>query len=160
TIYNKGAEVIRMYDTLLEADGFRRGLELYFQRHDGQAVTCNDFLAAMADANGRDLAQFGRWYAQAGTPVLDVSDDYDAETRRYTLSVRQSCPPTPGLPDKQPFHIPLRMGLLDDSGRPLPLRLAGESEPAGTERVLELTETEQSFVFEDLPARPLPSLLC
>ncbi len=159
TIYNKGAEVIRMYHTLLGADGFRRGLELYFQRHDGQAVTCDDFLAAMADANGRDLAQFGRWYAQAGTPVLDVSDDYDAETRRYTLTVRQSCPPTPGQPDKQPFHIPLRMGLLDDSGRPLPLRLAGESEPAGTERVLELTEAEQSFVFEDLPARPLPSLL-
>lgn len=159
TIYNKGAEVIRMYHTLLGADGFRRGLELYLQRHDGQAVTCDDFLAAMADANGRDLTQFGRWYAQAGTPVLDVSDDYDAGTRRYTLTVRQSCPPTPGQPDKQPFHIPLRMGLLDDTGQPLPLRLAGETESAGTERVLELTEVEQSFVFEDLPVRPLPSLL-
>src|SRR5690606_16428132 len=115
--------------------------------------------AAMADANGRDLAQFGRWYAQAGTPVLDVSDDYDAETRRYTLTVRQSCPPTPGQPDKQPFHIPLRMGLLDDSGRPLPLRLAGESERAGTDGVLEWPEPGRSSVLEDLPARRLPPLL-
>jgi aminopeptidase N len=159
TVYNKGAEVIRMYHTLLGADGFRRGMDLYFQRHDGQAVTCDDFLAAMADANDRDLGQFGRWYSQAGTPVLDVSDDFDHATGRYTLHVQQSCPPTPGQPQKAPFHIPLRVGLIDNAGQPLPLRLAGEAAAGGSSRVLELTEREQSFTFEGLDERPLPSLL-
>lgn len=159
TIYNKGAEVIRMYHTLLGAEGFRAGLELYLQRHDGEAVTCDDFLAAMAEANGRDLSQFGRWYAQAGTPLLQISDSYDADRGRYTLHIRQSCPPTPGQPTKLPFHIPLRLGLLDSAGRPLPLQLAGEAAPGDSNRVLELTEENHSFHFEGLAERPLPSLL-
>ncbi len=173
TIYNKGAEVIRMMQTLLGRDGFRRGMDLYFQRHDGQAVTCDDFVAAMADANGVDLGQFKRWYRQAGTPELTVSDAYDPAARRYTLTVRQSCPPTPGQPCKEPFHIPLALGLLDAEGRDLPLQLAtnppgadappplkrGVDEPQPTTRVLELHEAEQTFHFINVPARPIPSLL-
>jgi aminopeptidase N len=159
TVYNKGAEVIRMMQTLLGRDGFRRGMDLYFQRHDGQAVTCDDFVAAMADANGADLSQFKRWYHQAGTPELTVSDDYDPTTRRYTLTVRQSCPPTPGQPRKDPFHIPLALGLLDAEGCDLPLQLAGEDEPGATTRVLELREPEQTFHLINVPVRPVPSLL-
>jgi aminopeptidase N len=113
TVYNKGAEVIRMMQTLLGQDGFRRGMDLYFQRHDGQAVTCDDFVAAMAEANSADFRQFKRWYHQAGTPELTVSDAYDPATRIYTLTVRQACPPTPGQPNKEPFHIPLALGLLE-----------------------------------------------
>ncbi|MFO7639957.1 MAG: aminopeptidase N [Candidatus Competibacteraceae bacterium] len=159
TVYNKGAEVIRMMQTLLGRDGFRRGMDLYFQRHDGQAVTCDDFVAALADANGVDLTQFKRWYHQAGTPELTVSDAYDPTTRAYTLTVRQSCPPTPGQPHKEPFHIPLALGLLDAEGRDLPLRLAGEETAWDTTRVLEVRESEQTFRFVDVPVRPVPSLL-
>ncbi len=159
TIYNKGAEVIRMIETLLGRDGFRRGMDLYFQRHDGQAVTCDDFVAAMADANAADLSQFKRWYHQAGTPELTVSDSHDATTCTYTLTVRQSCPPTPGQPSKEPFHIPLALGLLDAVGRDLPLQLEGENEPRGTTRVLELRQSEHTFRFKNVPARPVPSLL-
>ncbi len=160
TVYNKGAEVIRMYHSLLGTDGFRRGLDLYFQRHDGQAVTVEDFKSAMEDANGRDLTQFGRWYSQAGTPVVEARDNYDAAQQRYTLTLRQSCPPTPGQRDKASFHIPVAMGLLGTDGAPLPLRLEGEAAAAdATTRVLELTEREQQFVFTDVPERPVPSLL-
>ena len=159
TVYNKGAEVIRMIQTLLGRDGFRRGMDLYFQRHDGQAVTCDDFVAAMADANQADFGQFQRWYHQAGTPELTVSDAYDVATGRYTLTVRQSCPATPGQPDKQPFHLPLALGLLDAEGQDLPLQLVGEAAPQGTTRVLELREPEHVFEFIHIPARPVPSLL-
>mgnify|MGYP000928833463 CR=1 FL=1 len=159
TVYNKGAEVIRMMRALLGRDGFRRGMDLYFQRHDGQAVTCDDFAAAMADANGADLDQFKRWYHQAGTPELAVGDAYDPATRTYTLTVRQSCPPTSGQPHKEPFHIPLALGLLGADGRDVPLRLAGEAEPGGTTRVLALREREHVFRFVGVPARPVPSLL-
>ena len=159
TVYNKGAEVIRMMQTLLSQDGFRRGMDLYFQRHDGQAVTCDDYVAAMADANDADFTQFKRWYHQAGTPELTVSDDYDPAVRRYTLTIRQSCPPTPGQPHKEPFHIPLALGLLDAEGRDLPLQLDGEDEPGETTRVLELRELEHVFHFINIPARPIPSLL-
>jgi aminopeptidase N len=106
TVYDKGAEVVRMYATLLGKEGFRKGMDLYFQRHDGQAVTCDDFRAAMADANGADLAQLGNWYSQAGTPVVDCSARYDAQAETYTLTLRQSCPPTPGQEHKKPFVIP------------------------------------------------------
>ncbi|HJW28238.1 MAG TPA: aminopeptidase N, partial [Saprospiraceae bacterium] len=112
TVYNKGAEVVRMLRNLLGKEGFRRGMDLYFERHDGQAVTTDDFVKAMEDANGIDLDQFRLCYSQAGTPELHVSGDYDPTARTYTLTVRQSCPPTPGQPHKQPFHIPLAMGLL------------------------------------------------
>ena len=116
TVYNKGAEVIRMYRTLLGVDGFRKGMDLYFERHDGQAVTCDDFRAAMADANV-DLTQFERWYTQAGTPTLTCQGAYDAAAKRYTLTLSQSTPsvsspPTPGQPDKELFHIPVEVGLL------------------------------------------------
>lgn len=160
TVYEKGAEVIRMIHTLIGEDAFRRGMDLYFERHDGAAVTCEDFVACMAAASGRDFGQFMRWYNQAGTPVLEVEDSFDADTRRYTLSITQSTPASPGQPEKLPFVIPIRMGLIDrPSGAPLPLRLEGENAAKGTERVLELTETRQSFTFEDIDSPPLPSLL-
>jgi aminopeptidase N len=159
TIYNKGAEVIHMQHTLLGRDGFRRGMDLYFARHDGGAVTTDDFVQAMEDANGRDLTQFRRWYTQAGTPEIAASGAYDAASRSYTLTLRQSCPATPGQPLKEPFHIPVAMGLLDREGRELPLQLEGEAAPAGTSRVLELHEAEQSFRFVNVKEAPLPSLL-
>jgi len=163
TVYEKGAELIRMQHTLLGPERFRRGMDLYFARHDGQAVTCDDFVQAMQDAaggtDGVDLTQFRRWYAQAGTPVLQVRGHHDAAQRCYTLDVAQRCPPTPGQPEKAPFHIPLAIGLLAPDGRELPLRLAREKESAGTTRVLHITEALQSFRFEDVPAPPVPSLL-
>ena len=159
TVYEKGAEVVRMQANLLGPETFRRAMDLYFARHDGQAVTTDDFVRCMEDASGRDLGQFRRWYSQAGTPELEVSDDYDAEQRTYTLSVRQSCPPTPGQPDKEPLHIPCAVGLLDAQGADLLLRLAGEGAPGIATRVLELREPEEVFRFVDVPCRPTPSLL-
>lgn len=158
TIYEKGAEVVRMYQTLLGRDGFRKGMDLYFERHDGQAVECDDFRAAMADANGRDLKQFERWYSQAGTPRVAASVTHDAAARTYTITLRQSCPPTPGQKTKQPFHIPVAVGLLGCDGKDLPLKLRG-SDLHGTTVVLELTEAEQTFVFEGVNEQPVPSLL-
>ena len=159
TVYEKGAEVVRMYQTLLGREGFRKGMDLYFKRHDGQAVTCDDFRAAMADANGRDLAQFERWYSQAGTPLVQASVDYDAKRKTLTLTLEQSCPATPGQKKKQPFHIPVAVGLLDAQGRDLPLTLEGEKKAGATTRVLELTKSKQSFRFVDVAEKPVPSLL-
>jgi aminopeptidase N len=159
TVYEKGAEVVRMQANLLGPETFRQAMDLYFARHDGQAVTTDDFVRCMEDASGRDLAQFRRWYSQAGTPELEVSDAYDAQQRTYTLTVRQSCPPTPGQPDKAPLHIPFAVGLLGPQGADLPLRLAGEDAAGGTTRVLELRAPEEVFRFVDVPARPVPSLL-
>ncbi len=155
TVYEKGCEVVRMIHTLLGADAFRKGSDLYFDRHDGQAVTTDDFVQAMEDASGVDLSQFRRWYSQAGTPRVEVSDHYDAEKLRYTLNVKQSCPATPGQSEaeKLPFHIPLAVGLLDADGNDLPLA-SGQ-----TTQILQLTEAEQSFVFDNISAKPLPSLL-
>ncbi|MGF1643056.1 MAG: aminopeptidase N [Thiotrichales bacterium] len=159
TVYDKGAEVVRMYQTLLGRDGFRKGMDLYFERHDGEAVTTDDFRAAMADANGVDLSQFQRWYDQAGTPEVEVSDSWDARAGQYTLTVSQTCPPTAECRHKQPFLIPLTLGLLDREGRPLPLQRADELAAGGTERVLWVTDATQHFSFVGLPERPLPSLL-
>jgi aminopeptidase N len=159
TVYEKGAEVVRMIHTLLGAAGFRRGMDLYFRRHDGQAVTTDDFVAAMADANGADLAQFKRWYDQAGTPTLAARGEYDAAARRYTLTVEQSVPPTPGQPHKLPMHVPLALGLVGADGREIPLRLDGETQPAGTYRVLSVRAPQERFEFVDVPQRPIPSLL-
>ncbi|MEN8639115.1 aminopeptidase N [Pseudomonas sichuanensis] len=159
TVYEKGAEVVGMVHTLLGAEGFRKGSDLYFERHDGQAVTTDDFIKAMEDANGVDLSQFKRWYSQAGTPRLEVSEAYDAAAQRYSLTFRQSCPPTPGQVEKLPFVIPVALGLLDAEGNDLPLRLAGESAASGTSRVLSVTEAEQTFTFEGIASKPLPSLL-
>ncbi|MDW5418159.1 aminopeptidase N [Iodobacter sp. CM08] len=159
TIYEKGSEVVRMYATLLGREGFRKGMDLYFKRHDGQAVTCDDFRAAMADANGVDFTQFEEWYKQAGTPALAISSHYDAAAQTYTLNVKQSCPATPGQAEKRPFHIPLAVGLLNKQGKDLPLQLAGEATAQGTTRVLALTQAEQSFSFINITAEPTPSLL-
>ncbi|UDL03938.1 aminopeptidase N [Marinobacter sp. CA1] len=159
TIYEKGAEVVRMIHTLLGPELFRKGSDLYFERHDGQAVTTDDFVRAMEDASGRDLSQFRRWYEQAGTPVLDVSDEYDADKGVYRLKVQQRIPDTPGQTDKQPQHIPFALGLLGADGADLPLALADGDTEAPASRVLELTDTEHTFEFHGLAERPVPSLL-
>jgi aminopeptidase N len=151
--------VVGMLHTLLGAEGFRKGSDLYFERHDGTAATCDDFIQAMEDANGADLTQFKRWYSQAGTPRLAVSEAYDAQARTYSLTFRQSCPATPDKVEKLPFVIPVSMGLLDPQGRGLALRLQGEQGDVGTSRVLSVTEAEQTFTFVDIDQRPLPSLL-
>nr|MBS0020791.1 aminopeptidase N [Gammaproteobacteria bacterium] len=160
TVYNKGAEVIRMLDTLLGKTGFRHGLALYLRRHDGQAATTDDFVQAMEDATGSDLGQFRLWYSQAGTPVLTVTHDYDESARRYTLSVTQYCPPTAGQPHKEPMQIPLAIALLDQHGQELPLRFEGEStrSPA-TARVLSITRPQESFSFVGVTEEPTASLL-
>jgi aminopeptidase N len=162
TVYEKGSEVVRMYQTLLGRDGFRRGMDLYFQRHDGQAVTCDDFRHAMADANGRDLAQFERWYSQAGTPRITVRTRYDAAAKRYTLTLTQGygeASEAARETQKGPLLIPFSVGLIGKNGADLPLKLDGEKEPQGTTRVLEFTEQEQTFTFADVAEEPLPSLL-
>ncbi len=159
TVYNKGAEVIRMMATIIGREAFRRGMDLYFARHDNQAVTIDDFVAAMADASGVDLTLFKRWYHQAGTPELTISDEYDAAARRYVLTVAQHTPPTPGQPEKQPLVVPVAMGLLQADGSELPLRLAGEPAARPGTRVLLAQAQETRFVFEDVPGPPVPSLL-
>lgn len=159
TVYEKGSEVVGMLHTLLGAEGFRKGSDLYFERHDGQAVTCDDFIRAMEDANGVELSQFKRWYSQAGTPRLQVSEHFDAQARTYSLTLRQSCPATPDKVEKLPFVIPVALGLLDASGQELPLRLADEATAVGTSRVLAVTDAEQTFTFVDIAEQPLPSLL-
>ena len=198
TVYEKGAEVVRMYQTMFGRDGFRAGMDLYFKRHDGQAVTCDDFFAAMVDANLVDAnmvdantvdatrpaaraasgnagaasrlvlspferKQFLRWYAQAGTPRLSASGVYHAKAKTFTLRVRQSCAPTPGQPEKSAFVIPLKLALLATAGgaagKPIELQLAGELRPRGKETTLLVTGVDNVFVFEDIPAKPAPSLL-
>ncbi len=164
TVYEKGAEVVRMQHTLLGEQGFRRGMDLYFARHDGQAVTCDDFVDAMEAAlqelaPEKNLAQFRRWYSQAGTPRVQCHGVYDAQACTYTLTLTQSCPPTPGQTTKAPFHIPFAIGLIGPEGQDLPLQLVGESQPNGTTRVLDFIEPSQSFVFEGIDAVPVPSLL-
>jgi aminopeptidase N len=171
TVYDKGAEVVRMYHTLLGKAGFRKGMDLYFERHDGQAVTCDDFRAAMADANGEDLAQFERWYSQAGTPVIECRGEYDEGARTFTLSVRQSCAPTPGQDAKQPFLIPIATGLVGPDGHDFPLVLQSGAQRSVEGRgnggrgagehtaILVLSEAEQRFVFADVASRPVPSIL-
>uniref|UniRef100_UPI003568BEE3 aminopeptidase N n=1 Tax=Pseudomonas sp. TaxID=306 RepID=UPI003568BEE3 len=159
TVYEKGSEVVRMIRTLVGTEGFRRGSDLYFERHDGQAVTCDDFIKAMEDANGVDLSQFKRWYSQGGTPRLAVSEAYDGAAKTYSLTFRQSCPPTPGQKDKQPFVIPVELGLLGAQGQALPLRLQGEAVAGAASRVISITEAEQLVTFVDVAEHPLPSLL-
>ena len=157
TVYEKGAEVVRMYQTLFGVDGFRKGMDLYFERHDEQAVECDDFRRAMADANGRDLTQFERWYSQAGTPVLRFEGRWDESVHTYTLELIQSCPPTPGQPDKLPFHIPVAVGLLDGAGNDM--RLVVDGVDRGATAVLELTQAAQTFVFTDVKEQPVASVL-
>jgi aminopeptidase N len=147
TVYNKGAEVIRMQQTMLGNDLFRQGMDLYFARHDGQAVTIEEFVKAMEDESGLDLKQFRLWYSQAGTPLVKVQDDYDAANKIYTLKIKQSCLATPGQPTKEPFHIPMKLGLLDQSGKEI------------LHDILHVKAVEQEFRFTDIASKPTPSLL-
>lgn len=162
TIYEKGSEVVRMIHTLLGAELFRKGSDLYFDRHDGQAVTCEDFVLAMEDASGIDLTQFRNWYSQAGTPRLEITGSYDEQAQTYTLAVKQSCPSTPGQTEKAPFHIPLAVALIGEAGQ-LPLLLehaSANTETAdNTELVLNINQPEQHFVFINIQEEPVPSLL-
>jgi aminopeptidase N len=162
TVYEKGSEVVRMYQTLFGRDGFRHGMDLYFQRHDGQAVTCDDFRHAMADANGRDLAQFERWYSQAGTPRVTVKTRYDAAAKRFFVTLTQGygeASDAARATQKEPLLIPFSIGLIGSDGADLPLKLEGGEARPGTTRVLEFTEREQTFTFVDVAEEPLPSLL-
>jgi aminopeptidase N len=155
TIYEKGAEVIRMIHTLLGEDGFRQGMDVYFQRHDGQAVTCDDFVAAMEAGSGRDLSRFKRWYSQAGTPRVFASSSYDPKLQEYELCLTQDCPPTPGQPDKLPLYFPFKIGLYAEDGTPFLLSGKGIVED-GT---LIMQEACERFVFSGVSSPPVASLL-
>ncbi|CAM4007500.1 aminopeptidase N [Vreelandella rituensis] len=158
TIYEKGSEVVRMLRNLLGWEAFRRGSDLYFDRFDGQAVTIEDFVDCMAEASGEDLTRFMRWYSQAGTPEIDAHGEYDYVTSEYRLTLRQRTPATPGQQDKQPLHIPVRLGLVGTkSGRDLNMTLGGET--LGRDAVIHLREDEQEFLFTDVAESPIPSLL-
>ena len=158
TIYEKGAEVVRMLRNLLGWEAFRRGSDLYFERFDGQAVTIEDFVGCMAEVSDIDLSQFMRWYSQAGTPEIDAHGEYDYANAEYHLTLRQRTPATPGQPDKQPLHIPVRMGLVGTkSGQDLTLTLDGNK--IGKDAVIHLTDDEQTFIFTEVAEAPVPSLL-
>ena len=156
TIYEKGAEVVRMIHTLLGEEGFRKGSDLYFERHDGQAVTCDDFVNAMEAANGVDLSQFKRWYSQAGTPRLQVTDHYDEQAQTYHLTIDQMTPPTPNQPTKLALHVPVKVGLVGQNNQALSFTFDGQSTD---EVVLHVNDTEQTYVFENVSETPVPSLL-
>lgn len=159
TIYEKGAEVVRMIELLLGKESFRKGSDLYFDRHDGQAVTTEEFVKAMEDASGIDLTQFRRWYSQAGTPIVEVSSTFDESAQEYSLHVKQRCPDTPGQTNKLPFHIPLRLGLLDRAGNQVTLKLKGDDDSERFDLVLDVKESEQTYVFMGVTEKPTPSLL-
>jgi len=159
TVYEKGAEVIRMIHTVIGAKKFRAGMDLYFERHDGQAVTCDDFVKAMEDASGVDLGHFRLWYSQAGTPEISVEERWDEHAKALDLIVQQKIPPTPGQRDKRPMVIPLAIGILGENGEELPARLEGESSANPGTRVLPLRNTQDRFRFVGLPSRPAVSLL-
>jgi aminopeptidase N len=156
TVYEKGAEVVRMLSVLLGREGFRRGMDLYFQRHDGHAATVEDFIACFADANSADLSQFMRWYSQAGTPELAVTGRFDRKSKTFRLDVAQTVPPTPGQPVKEPMTIPLALGLVGPDGRDLPLMC---EDGGRLERgVLTLSQPAESFTFTGIAERPALSL--
>jgi aminopeptidase N len=159
TVYNKGAEVIRMIHTLLGPEGFRRGMDRYIAKNDNHAATIADFVAAMEEGGGVDLSEFARWYRQAGTPEITVEERYDPATRSYELDVAQRVPPTPGQPHKEPMPVPIALGLLGPNGDEMPTRLEGESESRSGTRVLLPDRERQVFRFTDVPAPPVPSLL-
>jgi len=158
TIYEKGAEVIGMLRTLLGPEDYRKGTDLYFARHDGEATTIENWVKCFEDACGRDLSQFRLWYRQAGTPVVEARGHYDAAAKTYTLDLSQSLAPTPGQPEKKPLHIPVAVGLIGASGASLPLTLEGENDTGPETRVLELRERRQRFVFTGVEEEPLLSL--
>lgn len=154
TVYEKGSEIVGMYHSLLGPETFRKATDLYFDRHDGEAVTIEEFVCAMEDASGRDLSQFRRWYKQSGTPVLTVQSEFDAEAKTYSLNFQQSCPATPGQPEKQPFVIPVKLGLVAADGSDMVINAEGQ-----TEIIFEMTEATQQLVIHNIDQRPVPSLL-
>ncbi|MNK19509.1 Aminopeptidase N [compost metagenome] len=159
TIYEKGSEVIRMMQTIVGRKGFRKGMDEYFKRHDGQAVTTEDFAAAIATPNNKDFTQFRRWYNQAGTPVVKVQERYDEAKGELTLTLEQSCAPTPNQEHKEPFHIPLMMGLLDKSGKELVVNCEKIQKNSDGKDVIELKAAKEEYVFKGLSARPVLSIL-
>ena len=156
TVYEKGAEVIRMLHTLLGEENFQKGMQLYFERHDGSAATCDDFVQAMEDASNVDLSHFRLWYSQSGTPIVTVHDDYNPETEQYTLTISQRTPPTAEQAEKQPLHIPFAIELYDNEGKVIPLQKGGHP----VHPVLNVTQAEQTFVFDNVYFQPVPALLC
>lgn len=159
TIYNKGAEIVRMIHTLLGSESFRAGMDLYFERHDGQAVRTEEFINAMQDVSNVKLDQFQRWYHQAGTPTVRANGTYNPAIQRYTVSLTQSCTPTPDQHENLPFHIPITVGLLDANGNDIPLHPTDGSIVEGASCVLALTKREQQFQFDNIPEAPVPSIL-
>ncbi|QLY24273.1 aminopeptidase N [Bdellovibrio sp. KM01] len=159
TIYEKGSELIRMMQTIVGRKGFRKGMDEYFKRHDGQAVTTEDFAAAISEPNGKDFTQFKRWYNQSGTPVVAIQERFDDKTGEYHLTLEQSCPPTPNQPTKEPFHIPLMMGLLDKSGQELALNCDKIEKNSDGQHVIELKNQKETYVFKGLKERPVLSIL-
>ncbi|ODB85457.1 aminopeptidase N [Candidatus Thiodiazotropha endoloripes] len=159
TVYEKGAEVVRMQANLLGAETYRKATDLYFERHDGEAVTTDDFVRCMEDASERDLSQFRLWYSQSGTPQVRVSTSYDEQQGILEITFSQTTPETPGQKQKQPFHIPIALALLDSQGESLPLKTSAAAAGASREQVLELTEATQTFAFHDLVQQPVPSIL-
>lgn len=156
TVYEKGAEVIRMLHTLLGEENFQKGMQLYFERHDGSAATCDDFVQAMEDASNVDLSHFRRWYSQAGTPTVTVRDGYNPDTEQYILTISQVTPPTAEQQEKHPLHIPFDIELYDNDGKVIPLQRGGHP----VHHVLNVTQAEQTFVFDNVYFQPVPSLLC
>ena len=159
TVYEKGAEIYRMLQTMLGKEKFKEGLRLYLERNDGKAATCEDFINAVAQAADRDLSQFFLWYGQAGTPRVTVKSYWDPEAHTYTLVASQSTPATPGQPEKKPFLIPIAVGLVDSTGHDIPLQLEDEEAPGAETRVLELKDAESEWTFVNVPEKPVPSLL-
>jgi len=166
TVYNKGAEVIRMFETLLGKVGFQAGMKLYFERHDGQAVTCEDFIKAMEDSNSTDLTLFRNWYHQAGTPEISITKNWEQLTEKLSMTIKQSCPATPGQLYKEPFLIPFKLALLSETGEMCDIQVEQSNQPlefdladSGKEITIKLTEYTQTFVFTGLSSNPIPSLL-
>ncbi len=159
TVYNKGAEIVRMLHNLVGGEGFRKATDCYFSRHDGQAVTTEDFVKALEDSNARDFSQFQNWYNQSGTPVLTFSDEYNEQSKTYLLTVKQSFSELESQKDNKAFHIPVKIGLLDVNGQDMPLDLVGNDTASSTTKVLEVTGMQQTFEFKNVIEKPLPSLL-
>lgn len=159
TIYEKGSEVIRMMQTIVGRKGFRKGMDEYFRRYDGQAVTTEDFAAAISEPNGKDFTQFRRWYSQAGTPVVKVQESYDSTKKEYTLTLEQSCAPTPNQPTKEPFHIPLMVALLDRQGNELPVNASGIHTNSDGKYIIEMRQAREVYVFSGMSERPVLSIL-
>jgi len=159
TVYNKGAEVVRMLHNLVGAEGFRKGTDCYFSRHDGQAVTTEDFVAALADTNNRDFSQFKNWYNQSGTPLLSFTDNYNEENQTYALTVSQSFGELECQKNNEAFHIPIAIGLINANGEDMPLSLDGDASSRTSSKVLEMTQMNQTFLFNNVSEKPLPSIL-